>query len=171
VTVGMVVLAAPAAGVPLSSASGRPTALHTYTAFEDGKLAPGLIVRASVRGSCWAQSEVESHLVACPDEPWSNHVLLLRLTKPLPHWHAYRRAIPPSAWPWAIITIAGKHCVTTVAAATGEIRGKPITYVCQGGGLLLGFTRRATATWTIWYAPTFTGRRLRLVTIADAWLH
>jgi hypothetical protein len=192
-TVGALALTSTVVLVPLSSAADRPTVLHTYTTFEHAKLAPGLVVRASARGSCWTLSEVESRpytwrclhgnyihdpcfsatptssLVACPDAPWSSQVLLLRLTKPLPHWHTYKPPIPASAWPWGIITIAGKHCISAASAATGEINGKQITYVCQGGGLLVGFTHRTTATWTIWYASSFTSKHLTLVTIADAW--
>jgi hypothetical protein len=44
------------------------------------------------------------------------------------------------------------------------------TYVCQGGGVLAGFTHRITSTWTIWYATRFGSKHLTLVTIADAWL-
>jgi hypothetical protein len=193
VTVGALVLTAAVVWAPLSSASGRPTVVHTYTPFENGKLVPGLVVRASVKGSCWTLSEVESRpytwrclhsnyihdpcfsetptssLVACPDAPWSSRVLLLRLTKPLPRWHTYKPPISASAWPWGIITIAGKHCISAASAATGEINGQRITYVCEGGGLLVGFTHRTTPTWTIWYASTFTSKHLELVTIADAW--
>jgi hypothetical protein len=193
-TVGALALTATVALVPLSSAAGRPTVVHTYTTFQHAKLAPGLVVRASVRGSCWTLSEVESRpytwrclytdyihdpcfsatrtsgFVVCPDAPWSNRVLLLRLTAPLPPWHAYKRSVSETAWPWGIVTIGGKRCVTTAAAATGEVAGKRVTFVCAGGGLLLGITHRATPMWTIWYAPTFTSKHLTLVTIADAWL-
>ena len=193
VTVGALALTAAVVWVPLSSASVRPTVLHTYTPFENEKLAPGLVVRASVQGSCWTLSEVESRpytwrclhknyihdpcfsatptssMVACPDAPWSSRVLLLRLTKPLPRWHTYKPPISASAWPWGIITIAGKHCISAASAATGEINGQRITYVCEGGGLLVGFTHRTTPTWTIWYASTFASKHLELVTIADAW--
>ena len=95
---------------------------------------------------------------------------MLRLTKPLPAWHTYKSTITHSAWPWGIVTLGGKHCTSTVAAATGEIDGKPVTYVCQGGGVLVGFTHRATPTWTISYASGFSSKHLTLVTIADAWL-
>jgi hypothetical protein len=193
-TVGALALTVTVVWVPLSSALGQPTVLHTYTPFENGKLAPGLVVRASVHGSCWTLSDVESrpytwrclhtndihdpcfsatptsNLVACPDAPWTNRVLLLRLTRRLPHWQSYKRPIPASAWPWAIVTISGKRCLTTAAAATGDINGKPITYVCQSSGLLVGFTHRTTPTWTIWYAPTSTSKHLMLITITDAWL-
>jgi hypothetical protein len=178
-----------------ASSVQRPTVLHTYLAFQAGKLAPGLNVRASVRGSCWTVSAVESHpyswrclhgnyihdpcfsatrtsgFVVCPDAPWSDSVLLLRLTEPLPRWRVYKRAVSESAWPWGIVTIGGKRCVTTVAAATGEVVGKQVTFVCSGGGLLAGFTHRNTRTWTIWYAPGWDAKRLILVSFADAWLH
>jgi hypothetical protein len=95
---------------------------------------------------------------------------MLKLTKPLPRWLAYKRAISASSWPWGIVTISGKHCITTSGAATGEVAGKQVTYVCQGGGLLAGFTRRHTRTWTIWYAAGFNSKQATLVTVADAWL-
>jgi hypothetical protein len=183
-----------ASGVPASSAGSRPTVTHTYTAFEHGKLATDLTVRASVHGSCWTLSAVESraytwrclhgHIihdpcfsasphsktVSCPDAPWSNTVLLLTLTKPLPAGHTYTPFKNPSAWSCGIITTTGKHCTASEPAATGTIQGTQITYTCQGGGVLAGFTHRASRTWTIDYAPAFSAKRLTLVTIADAWL-
>jgi hypothetical protein len=180
--------------MPFASAAASATRLHTYTAFEHGRLAPGLIVRASVRGYCWTLSAVESRpytwrclhgnyihdpcfsttptskTVVCPDAPWSNRVLLLTLTKPLPTWHTYTPSTSPSTWPWGIITLGGKHCTSSVAAATGTIDGKQITYVCQGGGVLAGFTHHTSRTWTIEYAPGFGATRLTRVTITDAWL-
>lgn len=180
--------------VPVAATASNSTRAHTYTAFEHGKLAPGLKVRATVRGSCWTLSAVESrpytwrcqhgnHIddpcfsatptsktVACPDAPWSNRLLVLRLTKPLPHWHTYTPTISHAAWPWGIVTLGGKHCTSTAPAATGEIDGKQITYVCQDGGALAGFTHRTTSAWTIWYAANFTSKHLTLITIADAWL-
>ena len=59
-TIGALALTATVVSAPLSSAAARPTVLHTYNAFENGKLASGLFVRASVHGSCWTLSDVES---------------------------------------------------------------------------------------------------------------
>jgi hypothetical protein len=181
-------------GARAVSVAGAPTGLHTYIAFEAGKLAPDLNVWASVRGSCWTVSAVESRryswrcmhgnyihdpcfsatrtsrFVVCPDAPWSDRILLLRLIEPLPNWRVYKRTVSESAWPWGIVTIGGERCVTTAAAATGEVAGKQVTFVCSGGGLLAGFTRRATGTWTIWYAPGWGAKRLTLVSVVDAWL-
>ncbi len=192
--VGVLAFALTLVGVPLAATAANSTRLHTYTVFEHGKLAPDLKVRATVRGSCWTLSAVESrpytwrclhgddiddpcfsatptsNTVACPDAPWSSRVLLLRLTKPLPAWHTYKSTISHSAWPWGIVTTGGKHCTSTVAAATGEIDGKQITYTCQGGGVLAGFTHRTTPTWTISYASGFASKHLTPVTIADVWL-
>jgi hypothetical protein len=180
--------------VPPASTAATATRLHTYTVFEHGKLAPGLTVRATVSGACWTLSAVESRLytwrcltgnyihdpcfsatptsttVACPDAPWSNRLLLLHLTRPLPRWHTYKPTISHSAWPWGIVTLGGKHCTSTIPAATGTINGKQITYVCQGGGMLAGFTHHTTPTWTIWYAASFASKHLTLATITDAWL-
>jgi hypothetical protein len=181
-------------GARASSAVQQSTVLHTYVAFQAGKLAPDLRVRASVPGSCWTVSAVESHayswrcshgnyihdpcfsasrtsrFVVCPDAPWSDRVLLLNLTERLPPWRIYKRTVSESAWPWGIVTVGGKRCITAAAAATGEVAGKQVTFVCAGGGLLAGFTRRSTRTWTIWYAPAWDSKRLTLVSITDVWL-
>jgi hypothetical protein len=184
-------LALPAAA---SATTSQTTRLHTLRVFEGGRLAPGLSVRASVRGSCWTESLVESRpyswrcvhgnyihdpcfslartsrTVVCPDAPWNDRVLVLALTERLPAWHFYSRTVSAAAWPWGIVTRNGKRCITAAGAATGEIAGKQVTYVCAGGGLLAGFTHRQTAAWTIDYAPGWTSKRLTMVGIADAWL-
>ena len=49
--------AVPAAG---SATMPQTTKLHTLRVFEGGGLAPGFKVRASVQGSCWTESLVES---------------------------------------------------------------------------------------------------------------
>ena len=184
-------LAFPATG---SATGQRATVVHTYVAFQDGKLASDLRVRATVRGSCWTLSLVDdrayswrclhgnyihdpcfsatrtSRSVVCPDAPWSDRVLVLALTEQLPAWHLYSRTVSAAAWPWGIVTTTGKHCITAAGAATGEIAGKQVTYVCAGGGVLAGFTHRQTTVWTIYYAPGWSSKRLALVGAADAWL-
>ena len=193
-TVGALALTATIVSVPLSSASGQPTVLHTYTAFEHGKLAPGLIVRATVRGSCWTLSAVESrpYTWRCQhgnhiDDPCfsatptskrspapTHHGAtgpLLRLTKPLPHWHTYTPTISDAAWPWGIVTLGGKHCTSTAPAATGEINGKQITYVCQDGGAARGLHPPHHPSLDDLVRNRLEREAAALASIADAWLH
>lgn len=172
--------------------SVQPTRVHYYTAFKDGKLAPGLKVTGRVPGDCWATSGVEgrpytwrcgegnyvhdpcfsatprARLVACPDAPWNKRVLVLALSEPLPEW-VESRGGRWRRWPWGVVTSTGKHCFTTSASATGQVAGMQHTYVCKEGGLLLGFPRRNSPAWTIYYARNWSSQRPKLVRISDAW--
>jgi hypothetical protein len=133
------------AGASAASAGQERTVVHHYVAFKDGRLAPGLTVRASVPGYCWSTSVVEgrrytwrcirgnaihdpcfsakprSRFVVCPDAPWSKRVLVLRLTRPLPPWKVYGGHW--RKWPWGVTTADGKHCFTLAGTATGEVAG------------------------------------------------
>ncbi|HEY7421733.1 MAG TPA: hypothetical protein VH541_06965 [Gaiellaceae bacterium] len=175
-------VAAPAAG------SGR-TVVHHFQAFSDGKIAPRVQVASRAPGYCWETSGVESRryawrcfkgnyildpcfsstrqsrFVLCPTEPWSEDVVRLLLTRRLPRWqhYAYRQSRPVGLW-----TTTGKRCVHS-SGATSDIEGKPITYVCRGGGVLVGLARRATPVWTVWWAPSFKAKHLTRVGLTDAW--
>jgi hypothetical protein len=183
------VLATAAVAVPVSTAGSQGTVVHRFHPFSGGKIASGVHVAQTRRGYCWTTSNVESRryawrcfqgnfihdpcfsagrrarFVLCPLEPWSSNVLRLRLTRALPSWgrsHSDPR-LPVGVW-----TTTGKRC-THSSGATSEIKGKPITYVCAGGGVLAGFAHRSSRTWTIAYGSSFKARRLTRVGITDAW--
>lgn len=184
--VALVVTLGLAAG---SSASEQPTAVHYYVAFKAGRLAPGLTVSTSVRGSCWSTSGLmtrryawrcfrgnliydpcfsatpRGRLVACPKRPWSKRVLLMRLTRPLPAWKLYksRRYVP-----WGIWTSMGKRCFK-LSHWQSEVTGKRVTHYCVGRGVLAGFADRRRPTWTIYCAPSLRSKRVTLVGITDVW--
>ena len=104
----------------------------------------------------------------CPVEPWSTAVERLHLTRPLPTGFAARedgidRTLPPGVW-----TTNGKRC-THGSGATTVVRGKPLWYVCQGGGFLFGAAHRNTALWTISYGVTARPKTFTRVGITDAW--
>lgn len=176
-----------------ASRSERPTVVHHYEAFEAGRLAPGLKVRASVPGDCWTTSAIEgrpytwrcgtrnryvhdpcfsatarSRIVVCPDAPWSRRVLLLRLTQHLPPWRIYKGG-RWRMWPWGIETTDGKRCITLSASATGQVAGMQPTFSCKRDGLLLGFPNRKLSTWAIHHASGWRSKRATLVAISAAW--
>jgi hypothetical protein len=183
------ILCAFALATAASAVGSRGTVVHDFQAFSDGKIAPRVHVVRRASGYCWETSGVESrryawrcfkgnyildpcfsparraHFVLCPTEPWSEDVVRLRLTRRLPRWRhsAYRKNLPVGLW-----TTTGKRCVHS-SGATSEIDGKPITYECHGGGVLVGLAHRATAMWTIWWAPSFNAKRLTHVGLTDAW--
>jgi hypothetical protein len=173
----------------VSSASEQPTAIHYYVAFKAGRLAPGLTVIKSVRGSCWEESVLETRryawrclsgnfiydpcfsassrgrVVVCPEYAWSRRVRVMRLTQSLPRWHDYERT---RFTPWGIWTTTGKRCFL-LSHWQGRVAGKPQSYNCVGGGVLAGFADRRRPTWKIYYAPSWRSKRVTLVAITDAW--
>jgi hypothetical protein len=103
--------------------------------------------------------------VLCPAKPWSSDVLRLRLTGRLPHWHyyPYNPALPLGIW-----TSNGARCVHS--AGTGAyVGGKPITYLCRGGAVLVGQADTNFRAWTIDYGQNAHARQLLRVGITDAW--
>ena len=184
----MVVLGTMAFAASASSGSGR-TVVHYFRPFRNGKIAPGIHVKERARGYCWETSAVESrrytwrcfkgnyildpclsqakhaHAVLCPIKPWSKQVVRLQLTRSLPAWQRerFKVTLPVGLW-----TTTGKRCIHG-SGATGAIRSKPITYECAGGGVLAGYAKRSTSTWTIWYATRYKARRVTRVGITDAW--
>jgi hypothetical protein len=183
------ILCAAALAAAASASGSGHTVVHYFQAFSDGKIAPHVQAVRRAPGYCWETSGVESrryawrcfkgnvildpcfsstrhaNFVLCPTEPWSEDVVRLRLTRRLPRWQhsTYHKSLPVGLW-----TATGKHCVHS-SGATSDIEGKPITYECRGGGVLVGFARRATPVWTISWAPSFKAKRLTRVGLTDAW--
>jgi hypothetical protein len=169
--------------------SSQPTEVHYFHAFQRGKIAPDVQVKRTARGHCWTTSGVEGRRYAwrcfrgnyihdpcfsatqhgrfalCPIEPWTKTVLRIQLTRSLPRWKLYRSnpALPVGVW-----TATGKRC-THSSGATSEIAGKPVTYECIGGGLLVGLAHRSAPTWTIYYARGWHARTVTRVGVTDAW--
>jgi len=184
-----VILGSAALLAATSTAASGHTVVHYFRPFQNGEIAPQVHVTRRARGYCWTTSGVESRryawrcfrgnfildpcfsstrdggFVLCPVEPWSSDVVRLRLTRALPGWRLYHYAaqLPVGIW-----TTTGKRCAHS-SGATSEIKGKEVTYVCMGGGVLAGLANAGAATWTIWYAAGFKARQLTRVGITDAW--
>lgn len=182
--------AAPAA-LP-STMRGLGTSIDLYTPFNGYGVAAGIRVLRSVSGYCWTTSSSDargdayrcfvgnfihdpcfasgnggaSTFVLCPLYYPTSKVLRINLTKALP---ANPTGGDPTRYaPWAIQLGNGKWC-EIIDGATGLVAGMRINYGCTGGTVLIGNPRRATATWTIFYASSLKVRQYQPVPIKAAW--
>lgn len=116
---------------------------------------------------CFRSPPVEHGFLACFSAPWSNKVVGLHLTKPLPLGER-NKGWPPAGFPWAIQLASGTRC-TFETGATGVVGGQRMNYGCIGGGVLVGSVDKSARTWTVRYqASPGTGPLLRQP-IAIAW--
>jgi hypothetical protein len=182
-----------------SVSAETPTRVHEFRAFRAGALVDRLKVTASTTGSCGGPSLVvgrasayawrcsthsiirdpcfsafaESRKVVCPMVPWKANVVRVRLTSRLPS-EPYLAHSEKN--PWAIWTANGKRCMSYAGSGLATMNGKPVTYGCRRGGILLGYADTRHRPWTIYYAahyvPPRHGRRrppMLRVGITDIW--
>jgi hypothetical protein len=173
---------------------GAPTRLVVYSPFTmSGTLTRGLKVTARVSGYCWEGSIVDeradawrcfrgnyildpcfsgtgvSSWVTCPTGAlFGRDVLRLDLTKPLPASLANKDGDPTTRDPWAVELTTGVTC-TSESGATGTVAGMRLNYACSNHGWLVGDPRRGSSTWTIFYAPNLSSRKLLTAQIAVAY--
>ena len=168
------------------------TALHVFTPWDGSIPARGITIDATVRGSCTHGSErltrfdvwhcsgggqthdpcfantragVGAH-VLCMQSPWEG-ATAIELIRPLPLDLANPERYPTRVPPWAIVTATNERCVL-VTSSLGRIRGLPISYVCAGAALLLGFPKRGR-TWTQAYAASSAAKAYREVALGSVW--
>jgi hypothetical protein len=77
-------------------------------------------------------------------------------------------AAPPDLAPWALQLASGRRCVRTTGATT-TVRGRRLSYVCDGHRVLFGRPQAETPTWRIRQARDTGGHAARDVAIAMAW--
>ena len=166
-----------------------PTVVHRITPVgaSDG-LAAGFRLASSGRGHCFGTSLVDDRLyrcfvgnqildpcwaaghrtVLCLVEPWSRQVVRVRLTAKLPAQQAFGHRV------WGLQVGDGVRTRCTAAmGATGTVAGRPVSYVCERGWMLLGERAdRSSATWTMATAQRVGGHdRLRGTRhLAQAWV-
>jgi hypothetical protein len=189
-TIGLLVTALALVGAAVASASPT-TKLEHWAAFTNGKLAAGIHIVETARGSCSGGSHVDArsdawHCLAqgqaedpcfaaaaafmiCPfGTPDSHDALKLNLVSALPAGNANPPGDPTRNDPWAVLTANGAYCYRATRTPS-HIAGKTITYQCAGAALLAGHPRRTQAVWMISFLPTETSTRYRTVAIATAW--
>ncbi|MGC9974987.1 MAG: hypothetical protein ABSC36_06335 [Gaiellaceae bacterium] len=179
------------ATLPAKQGSADRTSIHLYTPFDSVSVAAGIRIMRTVSGYCWSSSFADvrndafrcfvgneiydpcfaaqygsAHYVLCPLYTPDAKVLRIDLARKLPPNSA--SGDPTRYPPWAVQTISGKWC-TIITGASGYIAGMRVEYGCIGGGILLGNPRRATKTWTIFYASSYKASQYQLVMLRSAW--
>jgi hypothetical protein len=166
----MTCVLATAVAAPMTAA--ERTSIEIYSPWVSGTLARGFTVSARVKGSCGIHSlaseradawrcssdedmydpcftgSVHKDTLACAQSPFSKHVTLLRLTKPLADmklggdlWGLRLRGAP-----WGVRLVEGGTCVE-VQGATDVFKGERLNYPCTEAGWIFGTPDRSTAIW------------------------
>ena len=169
----------------------KSTTLHLYTPYgANGRIARGVRVAKTVKGSCWTSSNVDlrsdayrciagNHIydpcfaneygsgkyVLCPESAPASKVIRMHLTKKLPSNKG--SSDPTRSSPWAMCLSSGRWC-EIADGATSQIAGMSIDYYCSVG-VLLGKLHRDSSAWTIFYAPSRSNDSYRTVTVRAAW--
>lgn len=153
--------------------SGGATVVQLFAPFRPAGLAGGLRVTADLRGYCWGGSQAlggrpdawrctgenrildpcfeagapEATALACSASPWSDEIVLLTLTAPLPR----ERANAPGGTmphPWAIQLASGVRC-QIATGATATVAGLRVNATCSDGSATLGDLDRGRARWRV----------------------
>lgn len=174
----------------LSVSTGSVTSVHRVAPVDArGRLLHGYRVADSGRGRCFSASllarglfrcfrgntildpcwkQAGRHDVLCLVEPWSHRLLRVRVSGKLP---------PPARfgarW-WALLAggAVGGRC-TAAMGATGVVHREPVTYLCEGGWVLIGDgPDRSSPTWSMVSARHVHGGRYQVhgrVPLTAAW--
>lgn len=157
-----VALLAVAAGCSDSSA----TELRTYNPWNVGELQADLQVAAEKSGDCWTPASSTSRpdawrcsadstihdpcflkgdRAACIEAPWSDQVVLLRLTEPLADGASNGDTL------WALRLKGGEQCLA-IGGATTTAAGQRLNYSCENGDVY-GSVDRSGQLWMATYQP------------------
>ena len=124
-------------------------------------------VRDRIHDPCYLDptaSTPPAPVVDCATSPWVPRIVRLHLAAP----PVPALAAPPDLAPWALQLASGRRCVRTTGATT-TVRGRRLSYVCDGHRVLFGRPQAATPTWRIRQARDTGGHAARDVAIAIAW--
>jgi hypothetical protein len=151
------------------------TAVRIFTPIGPGRrLQPAVVISSRVSGKCFAGSaasqgrpdawrcmsgnaildpcfegiEQGRPILACARAPWSEQVVLLTLTDPLPRIDTKREAFP-AALPWALELANGLRC-TFLTGATSGVAGMRVNYGCDDGKTwIIGDVDRSLLKWRV----------------------
>jgi len=109
-------------------------------------------------------------IVVCPDAPWRNTGVKIRLTKPLPRAYGNHSAPSLRLMSWAIELKDGRRCL--FASGVSDVaEGKRLNYICgTGSEELWGFPYRGSEPWTILTAPPQATELRKRATVRHAWM-
>ena len=116
---------------------------------------------------CYQRILGDEKQLACPVEgPWSQKVILLTITEPMPT-EPRKKTPSETALPWALDLANGKRC-SLFTGVTAPVAGMRINYGCPGGFQVVGDIDRSASTWRI-FLQAENSSVLEQVDIAVAW--
>ena len=169
-----------------------PTKVVIFAPWSSSGLRAGFRVASKVHGSCWIHSiarnradawrcmagndiydpcfagSPQKNIVACPEGPFSNDVVLLHDAKPLdgkPDWIV--RRLQPKGQPWALRLTNGDTCAFETGA-TDVVGGQRMNYACAKSGWIVGFVNRSSKSWTAESVSAPGDKHLKRLTVAAA---
>jgi len=112
----------------------------------------------------------EKRIVVCPEAPWLQTGVKIRLRKPLLRASGNHHAPALSLQPWALELSSGLRCLFA-DGASNVVEGQRLNYFCGTGSQegLWGYPDRAATTWTILIAPFQATSLSQRVAISRAW--
>jgi hypothetical protein len=112
-----------------------------------------------------------SDYVICPESPWSDTGIKVRLTSPLPLRYGGDASPTTRLHPWALELANGRHCAFSTGA-TNVVEGERLNYFCGRGTEegLWGFPDRSSEPWTILIAHFEATELTERVDIRRAWM-
>lgn len=173
------------------AATAPKTTAVVYNPWSSTDLKHGFTVVARVKGSCWTNALTtdrpdawrcmvgndiydpcfagSSHsVVACAGDPFNKRVLLVTLTKPLPHGSdPTTRWLQPKGEPWGVQLTNGEKC-SFATGATDVAQGMRMNYECKGNDFIVGFPNRSEPVWTAHLIVWPNKSHLKTVEIAAA---
>ena len=110
-------------------------------------------------------------MVVCPDDPWLETGVKIRLTKPLPYPSGNHSAPSRGLQPWAFELYDGRRCRFS-SGASDVIEGKRLNYFCGASSEegLWGFPYRGSEPWTILTAPFQATELSERAEVRHAWM-
>ncbi len=170
-TRALAVLCTAAAALAIPAPAAAQTTVVIFSPWASSGLRHGLTVSERAKGSCWTHSlstdrsdawrcfkgndildpcfagPSRSVLIACAEGPFSQKVVLLRLSKPLSDGeNPTTKMLQPKAEPWGLRLRSGDTCVF-VTGATDVVGGERLNYACRKTGWVIGAPDRSTAVW------------------------
>jgi hypothetical protein len=116
---------------------------------------------------CYQRILGDEKQLACPVEgPWSQKVILLTITEPMPT-EPRKKTPSETTLPWALELGNGKRC-SLFTGATAPVAGMRINYGCPGGFQVVGDIDRSAPTWRVFFRGE-NSSVLEQVDIAVAW--
>jgi hypothetical protein len=176
----------------LGAAAAQKTRVAVFQPWASSGVAAGFRVVHTTSGACWEHSlstdrpdawrcmagndildpcfsgAPHGDTVACSDDPFSNRLVLMKLTKHLDNRrNPTAEMLQPKGEPWAVRLTDGDACFFATGA-TDVAGGMRMNYECKGNTWLAGDANRSAALWTIRSITWPNKTKLIAVGIAEA---